>query len=113
MKLLAQKPITNPALSPSLQGKRGEEFFAEFLPKMIGLGFLIGALIFFFIMIVGAIQWITSGGDKNGLEAARSKILNALVGVILLFATFAIVKVIENFFGINILSLDIGPFAIK
>lgn len=113
MKLLAQNPIKNPALSPSLQAKRGQEFFAEFLPKMIGLGFLIGVLVFFFVMIIGAVQWITAGGDKTALEAARSKILNALIGVVILFAIFAIVKVVENFFGINILSLDIGPFAIK
>lgn len=113
MNLLAEAPITNPALGPSLQKKTGEQFFADFLPKMIGLGFLIGVLIFFFVMIIGAIQWITSGGDKAGLEAARGKILNAIVGLVVLFALFAIIKVIQDFFGIHILSLDIGALQIK
>ena len=110
---IAIEGIKNPALGPSLQGKSGQEFFSDFLPKMIGVGLLIGALIFFFVMVVGAIQWITSGGDKNAIEGARGKLLNAITGIIILFAVFAIVKVIENFFGIHILSLDIGPLQVK
>ncbi len=80
---------------------------------MIGLGFVIGILIFFFVMIAGAIQWITSGGDKAAIEGARGKIVNAIVGIVILFALFAIIGVIENFFGLDILSLDILSFAIK
>lgn len=113
MKILAQAPITNPALGPSLQTKSGQQFFSDLLPRIVGLGFLIGVLIFFFVMIVGAIGWITSGGDKAAIESARGRITNAIVGLIILFALFALVGAIENFFDVNILSLDIGPFAIK
>ena len=80
---------------------------------MIGLAFLVGVLVFFFIMILGAIQWITSGGDKAGLESARGKITSAIVGVVILFSLFALLKIIEDFFGINILVLDIGPLMIQ
>lgn len=113
MNTLAQEPIRNPALGPALQGKSGQEFFSDFVPKMVGVGLLLGALIFFFVMVVGAIQWITSGGDKNAIEGARGKLLNAITGIVILFAVFAVVKVIENFFGIKILSLDIGPLQVQ
>ena len=105
--VFAADPIDNP-VGP-LQGKGGIKFFQVFIPKLVGLGFLIGVLIFFFVMIIGAIQWITSGGDKASLESARGKIANALVGVIILFVIFALLRVIEDFFGINILTLDLGP----
>jgi len=79
----------------------------------VGLGFFIGVLVFFFIMIMGAIQWITSGGDKAAVEGARGKITNAIVGVVILLSLFALLKVIEDFFGINILALDIGALKIQ
>ncbi len=107
------EPITNPALRETLQRKSGLEFFQELVPNLVGLAFVIGTLVFFFIMIIGAIQWITSGGDKTAIEGARGKIANALVGFVILLSLFALLKVIENFFGINILTLDIGVLEIK
>lgn len=110
---LAQESITNPAISGSLQGKSGLGFFQSALPAFVGLGFVIGALMFFFVMLAGAISWITSGGDKVALEAARSRVTNAVVGFVVLVVLFALLKVVEDFFGINILSLDIGPLKIQ
>jgi hypothetical protein len=107
------EPITNPALRETLQGKSGIEFFQDLVPSLVGLAFVVGALVFFFIMIIGAIQWISSGGDKAAIEGARGKIANALVGFVILLSLFALLKVIENFFGVDILILDIGPLMIK
>ena len=111
--LLAQGgEIGNPALGPSLQGllssEGGSAFFSTFLPRALTLAFIIGSLIFFAMFVIGAIQWISSGGDKQALEAARGRITNALIGLVLLFVALAIIKFIESFFGINILTLDIG-----
>jgi len=105
--------INNPALGPRLQGKTGIQFFQALIPNLITLGLIIGTVIFLFIIIIGAIQWISSGEDKNALEEAKHKITNAVVGIIILFAVFAILKVIENFFGISILALDIGSLVIQ
>ena len=113
MNKLTQAPISNPALSKTLQEKSGLKFFRELIPRMVGLAILVGVLIFFFIMITGAIQWITSGGDKAAIEGARGKITNAIVGVVILLSLFALLKVIQDFFGIKILTLDIGPLMIQ
>ena len=104
--------ITNPALG-KLTNQTGVSFFQNLLPRLVTLGFIAGVLIFFFMLVMGAIQWISSGGDKQGLEAARGRITNALVGLIILFAAFAIVKLIESFFGISILTLDIASLIIQ
>lgn len=109
----ATAPITNPVLPINLQVQTGIGFFQSFVPALVGMGFVIGVLIFFFIMLIGAVQWIMSGGDKAAIEGARSKMANALVGIVILFALFAFMKVIEDFFGINILVLDIGPLKIQ
>jgi hypothetical protein len=94
-------------------GDSGGSFFQKALPAAVGLAFLIGTIIFFFVLITGAIQWISSGGDKQALEGARGKISNALIGLLILFATFAIIRLIQRFFGIQILTLDIGPLVIR
>ncbi len=113
MKLLAADEITNPALGPNLSGLSGSGFFAALLPKLVTLVFIIGGLIFFFILVTGAISWITSGGEKQALESARSKITNGLIGIVILFVGFAVITFIERFFGIKILTIDIGSLIIQ
>ncbi len=105
--------ITNPVFGEALKGKTGIGFFQNFIPAAIGLGFLIGVLVFFFVLIIGAIGWILSGGDKAAVESARGKITSAIIGIIVLFATFVLLRFTGDFFGINILTLDIGPLKIK
>ncbi|MFH1971556.1 MAG: hypothetical protein ABIJ05_04200 [Patescibacteria group bacterium] len=104
--------ITNPALG-TLKTKTGDNFFSSLIPALVGLAFVIGALLFFFTLILGAIDWITSGGDKTKLESARSKITNAIVGFVILLIAFAIVRIIQDFFKIDILILDIGQLIIR
>jgi uncharacterized membrane protein len=101
--------ITNPVLGPVAK-QSGLSFFKNFIPAAINLAFVIAAIIFLFMLIFGAIQWISSGGDKQALENAKGRITNALIGIVILFALFAIVNLISNFFGgIPILNPSITP----
>jgi TRAP-type C4-dicarboxylate transport system permease small subunit len=68
---------------------------------------VVAAIVFFFILVIGGIRWIASGGDKAQTEAARSQITSALVGLVIVFAAWAIVALINVFFNINIFSLAI------
>lgn len=104
--------ITNPILG-NLQKQTGQGFFAAFLPAAVSVAFIIGALLFFAYFVWGAIEWIISGGDKQKLESARSRITNALIGLVILFASFAIITLIQNFFHISILTLDISKLIIQ
>lgn len=111
MNYLAQ--ITNPALGPVLNSNSGTDFVSKLIPSLIGLIFVVGIIIFFFMLLISAIQWMTSGGDKASVEAARGRLTQAIIGIVILFSAFAIIKVIEGFFGLNILSIDIGPLIVK
>lgn len=68
---------------------------------------VVAAVVFFFILVIGGIRWIASGGDKGATEAARSQITAALVGLVIVFAAWAIVYLINAFFGVNIFNLQI------
>lgn len=64
--------------------------------------FIIAAVVFFFVLVIGGIRWITSGGDKANTEAARGQITSGLIGLVIVFSAWAIVTLLETFFGIAI-----------
>jgi TRAP-type C4-dicarboxylate transport system permease small subunit len=75
------------------------------ISALIRLTVVVAAIVFFFILVIGGIRWIASGGDKAQTEAARSQITSALVGLVIVFAAWAIVALINTFFGIDIFSM--------
>jgi len=74
------------------------------ITTVIKLVLVIAALTAFFFLVFGGIKWITSGGDKEGTAKAQGTITAALVGLVIVFAAWAIIKLLEVFFGIQILS---------
>lgn len=69
----------------------------------IGAAFLISFLLVFVMLVWGGIQWVTSGGDKENTQKARDRITHALVGVAIIAGAWALMKLVEFFFGIDIL----------
>jgi hypothetical protein len=55
-------------------------------------------------IVLGGMQWITSGGDKTKLEAARKKITWAVGGLVVAFLSFFIVSLLGFLFGVDLLS---------
>lgn len=70
---------------------------------------LIAALLVFMYLIWGGIQWITSGGDKSKTQEARDRITAALVGLAVVAAAWAVMLIIQYFFGISVLDESITP----
>ncbi|MBI3290133.1 hypothetical protein HYZ78_01925 [Candidatus Microgenomates bacterium] len=97
--------------------KPGDQFKAlgdltvpSIVSGFIRLTLVVAAIVFFFMLVIGGIRWILSGGDKTGTEAARSQITAALVGLVIVFAAWAILQLINTLFGINVLELTIPTF---
>lgn len=108
--------ITNPVLGPRLQGLVGgnpQSFFALLIPNLFTLVLVLGSVVFFWWLIMGAIKWIISEGEKSNLQGAKDQITHALIGLFFLFSVFAIAKTLEFFFGVKILTLDLTPLFIR
>lgn len=82
---------------------------AQIVVGIVRLLFVAAAVIFFVWLLIGGIQWILSGGDKQKTEAARSQITSALVGLVIVFSAWAIAQLIKTLFGVDILNLTISP----
>lgn len=56
--------------------------------------FTIAVLLALIYLLWGAINWIMSGGDKEKVGAARSKIIAAIVGLVLVVLSFFILNLV-------------------
>ena len=65
---------------------------------------ILGGILVLIFLIWGGISWLTSGGDEARVEAAKNRIVNALVGMTILFASAAIVAFISAVFDFNLLN---------
>lgn len=69
--------------------------------------FSIGGFLVLIFLIIGAFQWIMSGGDKEAVGKARQRITHALIGLAILVLAFVIAQVIQSILGVNILNVDL------
>lgn len=75
------------------------------LPKLIKLGvnafILIAGLMLLTYMLWGALDWITSGGEKEKLSKAQNKLTNAVIGMLLIFVAIVVFGLVtDNILGI-------------
>ena len=82
------------------------------ISALIILVLIIAALVFLFMLILGGIRYITSGGDKAQTESARGQITAALIGLVIVFAAWAVINLVNLFFGVNIMELNV-PSAVS
>lgn len=82
-----------------------EKGFATSIGGLINSGLnlvmLLAAILVFGYLIWGGIEWITSGGDKGQTEKARNKITAAIVGLVVLAASYAILQLALSFLGFS------------
>lgn len=81
--------------------------FSGLVSGALSMILVVAAIVFFFILVIGGVKWIMSGGDKAHTEAARNQITAALVGLVIVFAAWAIAGLIGTFLGINIFELTV------
>lgn len=96
------KIIPPQVIEPFTGGRTGTEGFSLVLSNLIKLIFAIAAVVFVFMIIWGAWGWLTSGGDKEKVAAARGRIINALIGLLLFAVAFAVLDVLGKFTGFKV-----------
>lgn len=103
--------IINPAIDPKIGTPNflgnNSAILQLFLTNFIRIGFIVGAVIFFSMLVWGAIEYITAGGEKEKAGNASKRLTNAAIGLVILFSTYAIIRLAKSIFGIDILHLEI------
>lgn len=72
------------------------------LQNSIIILFTLAVVLVLIFLLWAAIRWITSGGDKQKLQSARSGIIYAIVGLVVVFFAFFLINILGYFFGIKL-----------
>lgn len=104
---MAENPLTITVPTPTTGIKDISNLISAGITAMI----VIAGLLTFVFLIWGGLQWLTSGGDKSKYEAARDRITAALIGLAIVAAAYAVMKIVGAFFGVEILKIDIPSAA--
>jgi hypothetical protein len=70
--------------------------FSQFLTFAIRGFFVISGLLALLFLLLGALAWIVSGGNKESVDKARDKIVAALIGIIIMVAVLSVVVALEQ-----------------
>lgn len=71
--------------------------------SIVGFLTIIGSIWFMFQLLFGGYEWISSGGDTKKLANARQRIMNGFFGLVIIIGAWAMIAVVGQFFGYDIL----------
>ena len=78
--------------------------FSLVFSNIIGFITVVAGLAFIFYFLLGAINWITAGGDTQKASLSRQQITNALIGLVIVVIANPIIALIGKLLGIPLLS---------
>jgi hypothetical protein len=97
--------ITNPALQAGFGGVAADavtaangSIFATYFIMIWQFVISVGGLMVVLYFIWGALEWITAGGDQSKIQKGRDRIIQSVIGMILLAGSFIIITLINTIF---------------
>jgi hypothetical protein len=79
----------------------GVNSLAEGLGYLIGPMFEIAGIAVVIYFLYGAIKFLFSGGDKEGIKSGKDMIVHGIIGLFLLVMMFLVLQYIPSYFGLT------------
>jgi hypothetical protein len=83
----------------------GYTCIGNLVSNTVSVAFIVAAVAFFAFLVIGGMEWLTSSGDKAKVEMAQKRISNAVIGLAIVAASYAIYTLVLDFFGIDLSAL--------
>lgn len=83
------------------------------MSKIIGVLTVAGGLWFMIQFLIGAFRWITSGGDKTNVEAAKEHLTHSVISLAILVSAYIIAGLVGAIFGLDLLNPQIVIQSLK
>ncbi|MFC1711028.1 hypothetical protein ACFLZ1_00420 [Patescibacteria group bacterium] len=107
IKKILAAPISNPVLKDS-EGEFATVATNPLGPFIARLWWTIvtmGAITLLIFLIWGGIDLLSSEGNQEKLTNAKNKITHALIGMAILAASFALIRILDAVFKVDLLNL--------
>jgi hypothetical protein len=83
----------------------GYTCIGNLVSNTVSVAFIVAAVAFFAFLVIGGMEWLTSSGDKTKIDTAQKRITNAVIGLAIVAASYAIYTLVLDFFGIDLSAL--------
>ncbi|MEI7452378.1 MAG: pilin [Candidatus Falkowbacteria bacterium] len=77
-------------------GYEGTTDVAGIVANLIKTALSLLGVIFVVLVILSGYQWMTAGGDEKVIETAKSRIKNAVIGLVIVLAAYSITNFVFN-----------------
>lgn len=74
---------------------------SNFMSRVIEFIFIAAGIVFVFMVLISAFEWLTSGGNKEKIENARKRLIWSIIGIATLAVAFVIIRVIGQITGFD------------
>jgi len=74
----------------------------DLITAMIPYTYLIAGIITFVILILGGFELLTSNGNQETVKKATGRITSALIGFVIVFISYWLIRIVEIILGIKI-----------
>lgn len=82
---------------------KGELTIGKIISNALDYIYVLAGLVLLAYLIIGGFQLMTGAADPKAQEGAKKTITNAIIGFIILFASYWLVQIIEVILGVSIL----------
>ena len=105
-KLLAEVNIGSEFKINNDQGVESIGTLGSIISSLLDNVYLLAGIILFILLIVGGLSFIMGAGEENPEKAKKGKqaITAALIGFVIIFCSFWIIRIIEVLTGLSILN---------
>src|SRR5258708_2671364 len=79
------------------------QYLETFISNAIGALTIIGGLFFIFYFVMGALNWITAGGDTGKITKARDQMIQGVTGMIVIVISYGLMGLVGSFLGLDLL----------
>lgn len=87
--------------------------FGKFFSGLVGLLLTIATIWAFVHLLIGGIEWLSSGGDKGKVENAQHHLTSAIIGLFIVFSVWAVYLVLLQFLGLSPSGVPGGGIQLK
>lgn len=101
----APEGIYNPVLERIIGQGSGAEILARLIASFLKIAFSVAGLVLLAMLLVGGIQWMIAGGDKEQMTKAQGRITSALIGFVIFMSVFAIINFLAPALGLDFLQI--------
>jgi uncharacterized membrane protein len=83
--------------------KKGYSNVGQIISAVLPYVFVIAGLVLLVMLIFGGIGLMTSGGNPDKTKAGYGRIINALIGFLIIFIAYLVAQLVEVMLGVKFL----------